>query len=72
VGAVHQAVKPARSIEQGILGVEVEMDKIRVRHGDKLALEGDGLQGWVAHNRLSRSDPNISFAFRGSGNSIRE
>ena len=32
VSLVHQPVEPARSIEQGILGVEVQMDKIRVRH----------------------------------------
>jgi hypothetical protein len=33
---VHQPVQPACAIEQGILGVQMQMDKIGVRHGDNL------------------------------------
>ena len=33
---VHQPVQTAGAIEQGILGVQMQMDKIGVRHGDSL------------------------------------
>jgi hypothetical protein len=33
---IHQPVQPACAIEQGILGVQMQMDKIGVRHGDNL------------------------------------
>jgi hypothetical protein len=32
VGLVHEAAQLARSIEQGILGVQMQMNKIGVRH----------------------------------------
>ena len=33
---VHQPVQPAGAIEQRILGVQMQMNKVRVRHGTKL------------------------------------
>ena len=33
---VHQPVQPAGAIEQRILGVQMKMDKVRVRHGNNL------------------------------------
>jgi hypothetical protein len=36
MGLVHQPVRPAGAIEQRILGVQMEMNKVRVRHGDSL------------------------------------
>ena len=36
MGLVHQPVQPAGAIEQGILGVQMEMNKVRVRHGSTL------------------------------------
>jgi hypothetical protein len=33
---VHRPVQPAGAIEQGILGVQMEMDKVRVRHAGSL------------------------------------
>ena len=36
-GAGHEAVQAARPIEQGILGVNMQMNKIRVRHDDNVA-----------------------------------
>jgi hypothetical protein len=33
---VHQPVQTAGAIEQGILGVQMQMDKIGVRHGGSL------------------------------------
>jgi hypothetical protein len=38
VRPVHQFVQTARTIEQRILGVQVQMDKIGVRHGGSLSL----------------------------------
>jgi hypothetical protein len=33
---VHQPVHPAGAIEQRILGVQMKMNKVRVRHGGSL------------------------------------
>jgi hypothetical protein len=33
---VHQPVQPAGAIEQRILGVQMQMNKVRVRHGGSL------------------------------------
>jgi hypothetical protein len=33
---VHQPIQTAGAIEQGILGVQMQMDKLGVRHGDNL------------------------------------
>src|SRR5580704_15542562 len=41
VGTLHEPVEPAGAIEQGILGVQVEMDKVSVRHAAILH-PGDG------------------------------
>ena len=35
---VHQPVQPAGAIEQRILGVQMEMNKVRVRHAVNLPL----------------------------------
>jgi len=37
MGLVHQPVQPAGAIEQRILGMEMKMNKVRVRHGHSLA-----------------------------------
>jgi hypothetical protein len=36
-GLLHQLVQTTGAIEQGILGVQVQMNKISVRHGGNLA-----------------------------------
>jgi hypothetical protein len=36
VRLLHQTIQPARSIEQRILGVKVEMNEFGVRHGARL------------------------------------
>ena len=43
---VHQPVQPAGAIEQGILGVQVQMNKVRVRHGNRLHSGGKSKQEW--------------------------
>jgi len=35
---LHEFVQTARAIEQGILGVQVQMDKISVRHGGQFTV----------------------------------
>jgi hypothetical protein len=46
---VHQPVQPAGAIEQRILGVQMQMDKIGVRHADKLPLATASAQGGDVH-----------------------
>ena len=45
VGLLQQPIQPARAIEQGILGVEMEMNKDRVRHAGNLTPDNQPVQG---------------------------
>jgi hypothetical protein len=47
---LHQPVEPAGAIEQRILGVEVKVDKVRVRHGGTLAPGAARAQEGDVHN----------------------
>jgi hypothetical protein len=40
VGFLHQPIKAAGAIEQGILGVQMQMDKVSVRHVSILKRDG--------------------------------
>src|ERR1041385_1773289 len=56
---VHQAIQTASAIEQRVLGVQVQMDEVGVRHKDKLPLPMTLRQGRDVHrrgklNRLNR------------------
>jgi hypothetical protein len=44
VRLVHQPVKAAGTVQQAILGMQVEMDKFRVRHRLNLIPCGDAAQ----------------------------
>jgi len=46
---VHQPVQTAGAIEQGILGVQMEMNKIGVRHADNLPSATAPAQGRDVH-----------------------
>ena len=52
---VHQPVQPAGAIEQRILGVQMEMDKIGMRHGSKLPLLESRVQARDVNNRKIRN-----------------
>ena len=54
MGLVHQPVQPAGAVEQRILGVQVEMNKVRVRHGGSLAFQREDTKTQKALARISR------------------
>src|SRR6266545_2626741 len=62
VSAVHQLVEAAGRIEQGILGVQVEMDEIRVRHRLNLGRGGREEQaGDIRRHDASVVEANVVF-----------
>ena len=63
MGLVHQPVQPAGAIEQRILGVQMEMNKVRVRHGTKLLHLVGAEQAGAARGQIkatSRYDKNVA------------
>ena len=52
VRLLHQPVQPASPIEQRILGVQMKMDKFRVRHGS--SLRRDNRAGQAATEAAAR------------------
>ena len=50
---VHQPIQTARAIEQGILGVQVQVNKIRVRHAEKLPFDDECAQERDVHSAIA-------------------
>jgi hypothetical protein len=53
MGFLHEPVQTARAIEQRVLGVQVQMDKVGVRHRPTLPLRRKGQQGTDIHKAPS-------------------
>jgi len=56
VGFVHEPIQAASAIEQRVLGVQMKMDKVGVRHGNNLPLLESEEQARDVHNRFLRLD----------------
>jgi hypothetical protein len=54
MGLVHQPVQPAGAIEQRILGVQMEMNKVRVRHEDSLTFHREDTKTQSYQPRMTR------------------
>jgi hypothetical protein len=51
MGLFHQSVKAAGAVEQRILGVQMEVNKVRMRHDASLPLNCDREQDADVHTR---------------------